>query len=477
VKRKWKIIIILAVVLLVAGGVFASIRISQQGIVDVQTGRVVRQDLTSIVTASGEIKPRNYINIGTNAAAPSRITDILVREGDHVRKGQLLAKLESVQPESDVAAMRASVASAEADSAAAEASLKSGDDAIATAQAGVERAAAEVERTRLEIERGRQLLAEKLIAKQEYDQRKAAYDSAIASLNQTKAQLNQSSSDRQRLAAALNAMQRRITQNQAQLRRASDVLERTQSVAPIDGIVTNLPVRVGETVVPGIQNSASSLIMTIADMSLITAEVKVDETDIVNVKLDQVADVTIDAIPNKTYKGHVIEIGNTAILRSTGLAANQSAVSSQEAKDFKVVVALDDPPDEVRPGLSATAKVTTAIRKNALAIPIQALTVRQKGDLEAKKKGGGTSKTTQPSPAEQKTRKEEIQGVFVVNAGKAEFRRVDTGITGSTDIEVLSGLRDGDEIVTGSYKVIRTLRNETKVKIDNKAPVKTEAQG
>lgn len=475
-KRKWKIALVIAGAVLVVGGVFASIRISQRGIVTVQTGRVVRQDLTSIVTASGEIKPRNYINIGTNAVSPSRITEILVREGDHVRKGQLLAKLESVQPEADVAAMRAAVASAEADSAAAEASVKAGQDAIATAKAGVERAAADVERTRLDFDRGEQLWNAKLIAKQDYDQRKAAYDSAAAGLNQAKAQLNQSTADRQRLAAALNAAQRRVTQNRAQLRRASDVLERTQSIAPIDGVVTNLPVRVGETVVPGIQNSAASLIMTIADMSLITAEVKVDETDIVNVKLGQTAGIAIDAIPNRTFSGHVIEIGNTAILRSTGLAANQSAVSSQEAKDFKVVVALDDPPAEIRPGLSATAKITTATRKNSLSIPIQALTVRQKGDLEAKKSTAGAG-SIQLTSAEQKARREEIQGVFVVNTGKAIFRKVDTGITGATDIEVLSGLRAGDEIVTGSYKVIRTLRNETRVKIDNKAPARTEAQG
>src|ERR1700686_5126003 len=147
------------------------------------------------------------------------------------------------------------------------------------------------------------------------------------------------------------------------------------------------PVREGETVVPGVHNSAASTIMTIADMSLITSEVKVDETDIVNVKLDQIADITIDAIPNKTFKGHVIEIGNTAILRSSGVAASQSAVSSQEAKDFKVVIALDNPPDEIRPGLSCTGKVVTATRQKALTIPIQALTVRQKGDLEPVKKG------------------------------------------------------------------------------------------
>jgi HlyD family secretion protein len=249
------------------------------------------------------------------------------------------------------------------------------------------------------------------------------------------------------------------------------------AVSPIEGIVTNLPVRMGETVVPGIQNSSASLIMTIADMSLITAEVKVDETDIVNVKLGQLADVTIDAIPNKTFKGHVTEIGNTAILRSTGLAASQSAVSSQEAKDFKVVIALDNPPDEIRPGLSCTSKIITATRQRALSIPIQALTVRQRGDLEPEKPGGGkvVQANSTPDPAKEKAKKEELQGVFVVKKGAAEFREVQTGITGTTDIEVLSGLKEGDEIITGSYKVIRTLRNAAKVKIDNQAPVKTES--
>jgi len=228
---------------------------------------------------------------------------------------------------------------------------------------------------------------------------------------------------------------------------------------------------VGETVVPGLQNQNGTIIMTIADMSLITAEVKVDETDIVNVSLGQVVDVTIDAIPNNTFKGHVTEIGNTAILRSTGVAASQSAISSQEAKDFKVVVALDNPPDEIRPGLSCTAKITTATRQNVLTIPIQALTVRQKGDLEAPKPGGVANAAAPKSdPAAEKAKKEEIQGVFVINADKAVFRKVETGITGATDIEVLSGLKDGDQIITGTYQVIRTIKNETAVKVDNKAP-------
>jgi HlyD family secretion protein len=210
--------------------------------------------------------------------------------------------------------------------------------------------------------------------------------------------------------------------------------------------------------------------MTIADVSVITAEVKVDETDIVNVKLGQAAEVSIDAIPKQRFKGVVTEIGNNAILRSTGVSTAQTTSSSQEAKDFKVVLALDNPPEEVRPGLSATAKITTATRKNALTIPIQALTVRQKGDLEPEKKGG-VQAASKPDPAAEKARKEEIQGVFAVANGKAVFRKVDTGITGATDIEVVTGLKDGDEIVTGSYKAIRTIRNETKVKVNNEIKV------
>jgi len=470
VKRKWKILI--ALVVLVGGSiaVFAGVRYSHRGIVTVQTGRVVRQDLTSLVTASGEIKPRKYINIGANATG--QLTQIPVKEGDHVRKGQLLAQVENTQPGANVNAQRASLASAEADAAAAEAGLKSSDDNMLTMQAGVERTKADLEKALLDFKRGEELYRAKLIPKQDYDQRKAAYDSAQASLNEAQARLTQAKAQREQTNAQLYSAQKKVAQLRAMVTVADDVLNKYSSYAPLDGVVTNLPVRVGETVVPGVQNSAASTIMTIADMSLITAEVKVDETDIVSVKMDQVADVTIDAIPNKTFKGHVIEIGNTAIVRSTGLAASQTTTSSQEAKDFKVVVALDSPPDDIRPGLSCTAKITTATRQRTLTIPIQALTIRQKGDLEVKPKNGADPQPAKLDPAAEKARKEEIQGVFVIAGGKAEFRKVETGITGATDIEVVSGLKDNDEIVTGSYQVIRTIRNEAQVKVDNKAPVK-----
>jgi HlyD family secretion protein len=235
-------------------------------------------------------------------------------------------------------------------------------------------------------------------------------------------------------------------------------------------------VREGETVVIGIQNSPGSTLMTLADMSVITSEVKVDETDIVNVHLGQPAEVTIDAIPHKTFHGVVSEIGDNAIVRSTGVATSQATSTSEEAKDFKVVVTLTDPPADLRPGLSSTAKITTAVRSSVLSIPIQALTVRTQADLVPKDAGKGSVEAATRAPAEASKPKdnEEVQGVFVIRKKKAEFVPVDTGISGTTDIEVTKGVQEGDEVVTGSYKVLRTLKPGTSVKIDNSAPKKED---
>jgi HlyD family secretion protein len=467
VKPKWKILLVIGLIALISGGVFASIKYNQRGVVSVQTGAAVRQDLTATVTASGEIKPKNYINLGTNTFGAAPITEILVKEGDRVRRGQVVARLESVQANADVVAQKAGIATALADSAAAEANMTSMEDGIRTAQASVERSKTEVDRTKVNLDRATELFQSKLIAKQDFDQKKAEYDSAKAAVVESEARVVQARSQQAQSREQLSSAQKRIAQLQASLTRYADVLDKYSVVAPIDGIVTNLPVRVGETVVPGVQNSASSTIMTVADMSLITAEVKVDETDIVNVKLDQAADVTIDAMPNQTFKGHVVEIGNTAILRSTGLAASSSTTANQEAKDFKVVIAIDNPPEDIRPGLSCTGKIVTATRLHVLTIPIQALTVRQRGDLDPSKPNY-VQAAAKVDPVAEKAKKEELQGVFTLHNGKAEFHQVATGITGVTDIEVLSGLNEGDQIVTGTYKVIRSLRNLAKVRVDNK---------
>ena len=327
----------------------------------------------------------------------------------------------------------------------------------------------ELDRAKEYLNRYEQMYKEKLVAKQDFDQKKSDYESALASVSENEARVAQQKSQRTQNLAQLTSAQRRVTQAQAALTRLSNVLQRFDVVAPLDGVVTDLPVRVGETVVQGVQNSAGSTIMTIADMSLITAEVDVDETDVVSVQLGQAVEVAIEAIPNQTFAGKVIQIGDTAIVRSSGLAASQSATSTQEAKDFKVVVALEHPPDEIRPGLSATAKITTATRRGVVAIPIQALTVRTKGDLEVQDPNADPNKPL--DPAVEKARREEVQGVFIIKDNHAQFVKVETGIAGATDIEVLSGLQPNDTIVTGSYKAIRSMRNDTQVKVDNSTAV------
>ncbi len=462
-QTKWKVTIGLVVVLGVAGGVAGTIQYQKRGIITVQTGKVLREDLASVVTASGEVKPRNYISIG--AEYSGQLTEILVKEGDHVRKGQMLARIDEAQSLADVNAQKAALDSAVADSNASEAGVTAGNDNIAALESTVNRTKSDLERYDRDFKRGEQLFKDGLIPRSDFEQRQAIYESQKASVAEAQSRVVQARTQLAQLKAQLAGTQKRIAQSQAGLARVQDIQKKHNTVAPIDGLVTYLPVRVGETVVPGVQNSAASTIMTIADMSIVTAEVKVDETDIVNVKLDQPAEITVDAIPNKIFKGHVIEIGNTAILRSTGLAASTSSTSSQEAKDFKVVVAMDNPPDEIRPGLSCTAKVTTATRKDAVAVPIQALTTRTKGDLVEEK-----DKPKNPDAATIKANKEEIQGVFIINGTKAEFRKLDTGITGATDIEVLSGLNAGDEIITGSYQTIRSMKNGSTIKVDNKPP-------
>lgn len=478
-KTKWKVVIGVGIIAAVAGGMVASVRLRQRGQVTVQTTTAVRGPLASRVTASGEIKPRTYTNLAANAQG--RIVALMVAEGQYVHKGQVVAKIESVQAEADLDAQRANVASAEADAASAEVGLKLQQDNKAIQEAAIARTRAQMELSRTNFNRVAELWEAQVIARQEYDQRKAEFEQQQASLREAELRLKQMDTQIEQTRAQINSSQRRVAQARAQMNRVADVLEKFDVIAPLDGVVTNLPVRIGETVVPGVQNSAASAVMTIADMSLITAEVKVDETDIVTLKLGQVAEITIDAVPDQIFTGRVIEIGNTAILRSTGAVASNNT-SSNEAKDFKVVIALDNPPAQVRPGLSCTAKITVATRDDVVKIPIQALTVRQKGDLEqaaleAAAKGVKLAEKDTRGPidlAAQESRREEVVGVFVIKNGVAEFRPVDTGITGATEIEIPRGLEAGDEIMVGPYQTIRSLRPGTKVNIDNRSGVELQ---
>jgi HlyD family secretion protein len=455
-------------VVVLGGIVLFSINQANKGVVTVQTAKVASQDtLTSQVTASGEIKPTTYTNV--TAQGFGRITQILVKEGDKIKKGDRLLLQEDVQANADVQAQSAAINSSEMGVQAAEASFRSAQSDLIQQQANLEKA-------KLDWERGQGLFKDGLIPKQDFDQRKSTYDAAFAAVDSSKARV-------QSLKAQLNQTQSMVNQNKAVLVRTKDILSKTAYISPINGIVSYLPVRLGEYVVPGIQNSNGSFLMTLSDMSVVTAEVKVDETDIVSVRTGQDADVTIDAVPGKVFKGKVTEIGSQATLRSSGLATTQSTTSTQEAKDFKVVVTLAAPPDNLRPGLSTTAKIKTAEKKNVVAIPIQALAVRTRKDLEqaakdaAKKGSSGVTLAAPPPPAPGDPKKEEVQGVFVVNGKKAVFRPVETGISGVTDIEITKGLQPGDEIVVGSYKALRTLKPASSVKVDNTPPKKPEEEG
>ena len=449
VKKK---VLIAAVVLVVAGALVGMTVVrARSGYTKVITGKAVRENLSSVVSGTGQIKPKTYVNLG--ATAMGRITHLYVKEGERVRKGQVVATIENVQQAANVEGQKAAISAAKTD-------ISSYIAAENTAVANLEKAKADLEQKKYDYARYQALYNDKLVSKQDFDARKSAYDVDMASVAQSQAALAQAK-------AQTDSARGHLQTQDATLRFNTDLLNRTIAIAPFDGIVTNEPVREGETVVEGIQNAEGSTLMTLADVSVITAEVKVDETDIVNVSAGQPADVSVDAIPGKVFKGHVTLVGDQALLRSTGVATSQTTSGTEEAKDFKVVVTLDHPSDELRPGLSATAKITTAHKDNTLTIPIQALTMYtpetpgDKGHVATVSASSG-----QPPAAPAKPQ----QGVFVLRKERGKLRAmfvpVTTGITGATEIEVTSGLKEGDEIVTGTYRTLRTLKNDAPVKRD-----------
>ena len=449
-----KILLIVLGVLVAAGLVVTMVVRQQAGYTKVLTATVAREDLTTLVSGTGQIKPKTYMNVG--ATSFGRITHFYVKEGDHVKAGETVATIENVQQQANVDGQQSAISAARTD-------ILSDVAAEKTAQASVEQAKADLEQKKLDWDRAQALYKDGILAKQDYDAKKAAYDTDVASVDQALAQLNQAK-------AQTDSARGHLGTQVATLRANQDMLDKTIAVAPFDGIVTNMPVKEGETVVTGIQNTAGSTLMTLADMSEITAEVKVDETDIVNIKLGQPADVTVDAIPGKVFKGHVTLVGDQALLRSTGVATSQSTTGTEEAKDFKVVVTLDNPSSELRPGLSTTAKITTAHKTDVLALPIQALT------MYAPPAAGSNGKVEAASTATPSTTTPAIQGVFVIQKDdhgrqRAKFIPVTTGITGATDIEVLSGLTAGQEVVTGPYKTLRVLKDGALLKKDTEKPV------
>lgn len=439
-------------VLLVAGVIIGTILHSRANVTAVTTAKVQREDLTATVSGTGQVKPKTYVNVG--ATSFGRITHLYVKEGDHVKEGAILATVENVQPTATVAAQQASIDSSRTD-------VSSYLAAEQTAGANIAEAKADLEQKQLDYGRAQKLYTGKLIARQDFDSKKAAYDMSVATLQERQAALVQ--------AKAQTASGRgHVAQAVATQRSNYDSLDKTVSRAPFDGLVTNVPVREGETVVVGIQNAGGSTLMTLADMSVITAEIKVDETDIVNVALGQPAEISVDAFPGRTFQGHVTEVGDQALLRTTGVATSQSVTGTEEAKDFKVVVTLDGSNLELRPGLSASAKITTAHKINILAVPIQSL-VERDPVLEAElfRNHGVTSGSTVSAAARGQT----TEGVFELAPDgsrlRARFIPVTTGISGATDIEILTGLSPGETVATGRFKILRSLKSGVPVKVDN----------
>ena len=434
-RKKW---ILLIVVLVIIGGSAAAYFAKQgeQG-TRVSAESLQRRDLEAIVSASGKIDPKKTVNI--SAQSMGRVTRLAVNEGDRVKTGQFLLQIDPVATESAVRRDEASVAAAKT--------------SLEQARIGVTSAETALELARQNFKRQEELWAAGLTTRETFER---------------------TQNDLQAREVDLRAREQEIRTREEQLRQTMAGLTSTQHnlrqsyfEAPFDGIVTRRNVEVGDTAVVGTMNNPGTVLLTIADMSVIEAEVEVDETDIPLVQMGQQAKVTIDAIPDRTFKGHVTEIGNSPI-QTTGSAAGQ-----RTATNFKVVITIDEAVPDVRPGFTCTAEITTATREKAVAVPIQALTVREliydeKGNVIRTPRppkprftfgAPGESPVSASTPGEllPGQKREEVEGVFVVRDGKAEFVKVKLGIAGERYFEVTDGLKDGDRVITGPFDSVRNL--------------------
>jgi HlyD family secretion protein len=423
-SRKKKIWLAAGLAALVAVIVGVSITRDSRRKVTVQTQKVGRKDLTAVVSASGEIKPTRYVNVSSNVSG--RIVDLRVKEGDRVKQGQVLARIDSTR---------------------FEAGERQASAAVEAARADLKRMEADLEATRLAHERNARMKDQQLVSEQAFEQ------------SQAELRMKQ---------AAVESQRKRIAQQSALLESDRDDLAKTVVTAPMDGVVTSLQKEQGEVVI-GAQSFQPTVIMTVADLSTMEVEVLVDETDIDKLSVGQEAEVRVDALGNLKIKGQVTEIGSSAIARGSGTATISSTTTANQAKDFKVTVRLADPPAALRPGLNATTDITTARKSNVLAVPIQAVVVREVGPQgKVIDPGALQAAEGEPNPAKQPKKGEEKEGVFIVKNGVAEFHPVKTGIMGETELEVTEGVGEGIEIVTGSYRTLRTLKDQAHIKIEKK---------
>jgi HlyD family secretion protein len=437
-RRKW-LWIVLALVVIggAAAGYFA--RQVEQG-TRITAEALQKRDLEAIVSASGKIDPKKTVNI--SAQSMGRVTRLAVNEGDRVKAGQFLLQIDPVAAESAVRRDEASVAAART--------------ALEQARIGVKSAETSLELARQNHKRQQELWAGGLTTREMFDR--------------TQNELEAREVDLRAREQEIRTREEQLRQQLAGLTSTQHSLRQSHFEAPFDGIVTRRNVEVGDTAVVGTMNNPGTVLLTIADMSVIEAEVEVDETDIPLVQMRQPATVTIDAIPDRTFKGHVTEIGNSPI-QTTGAQTG----GQRTATNFKVVITIDEPVPDVRPGFTCTAAITTATRQKAIAVPIQALTVREliyddKGNIvrtprppKPRFSFGTKVEPSVPVSASTSTellpgqKRQEVEGVFVVRDGKAEFVPVKLGIAGERYFEVVGGLNEGDRVITGPFDSVRNL--------------------
>lgn len=468
-RRKKTVIIALVVVGLITIIALSKALQKKEG-EPVQIGKVERRpQLLSKVTASGEIRPVEFYNL--TAEVPGRVEAIFVTEGQTVKKGQPLVRVDPTQSSFAVSATEASVRVAQADVANSQVAVEQAKNninqmkaSLAGAESDLERLKADLQFAENEFKRNEELVEKGVINKSQFDSVKSRYDQAKALLNaqgsrinQIKVQIRDSELAVDRAQAALNSSKQRVEQGQAQLAQQADQLKKTTRFSPIDGVVSSLPVKVGEY---ALASFSTTPLLTVADMSQINAEIKVDETDIADVQVGQKVKVKVDALGDTEIDGEVIEKGASAITRSGQTIT--STANSQEAKDFLVKVKLtpiEAVAKKLRPGMSSTAVITTATADNVLTVPLQAIVPRE---LPSDKPQG------EPPPATGPAKKKEVEGVFVYDNGRARFKEVTTGIKGDQEIEIKSGPAENEQIIIGPYKTLRSLKDGDQVKPEGK---------
>jgi HlyD family secretion protein len=435
-----KVLILLGVILLGGAVVAANLYYRRDTGLSVQAEALRARDLEAIVSASGKVQPKRQVNVSANTTG--RVTRVAVEEGQRVKAGQFLLEIDPKQLEGQLQRGEASVAAAQS--------------SLASARTGVEQGRANLELARQNLKRQQDLWKEGLTTRENLE--RAQNDVAVRE------------TDLRGREQDIETNEARIRQEQASLSTTKYNLNQIIITAPMDGLVTRRSIEEGETAVLGTMNNAGSVLLTIADMSVIEAEVEVDETEIPTVQLNQEARVTIDAVPNRTFRGRVTEIGNSPI------QTTQNNTGQRQATTFKVVITLEEPVPDIRPGFTCTAEITTAKRGEVVAVPIQALTVREmlyndKGEMvretPTRRRRGSrletpVSASNEPPPGH--TRKE-TEGVFAIREGKAVYLPVKVGIAGEQYFEVLEGLKAGDQVITGPFSSVRELSDGQDVRI------------